>query len=222
MGKSSTEAFIFLNGHYLRYDKTLLSGILKRRRHRPLFIAVDGGLSFLQKINSLPDFWLTDLDSAPRIKKNFLNKTEILLYPSDKDKTDAELTLDFCARRGIKKAVIWGWYDNRHETDHLLGNLMLSRLLLDRFGGMNIHFINSRQEIYPLSDEKLIVKGKKGWRLGIVPLSRSICLTLKGTAFKAENLKVNAGDTISLRNQITAQTCSVNLEGLALLILGRQ
>ena len=70
-------AFVFLNGYYHRGDRLLVNRQLRRRRPRPLVIAVDGGLSFVQRCGLPPDFWLTDLDSAPTIRKGFLSQAQL-------------------------------------------------------------------------------------------------------------------------------------------------
>lgn len=210
-------AYIFLNGRYLHGDTALIKRALKDSRPRPLIIAVDGGIAFLQKIGLRPDYWLTDLDSAPKIKKGFLQYCELLLFSSHKDKTDAQLALDLGRRLKLTTLTFFGWYDADYETDHLLGNLLLYENAAAR--KMTITFRDSRQTIMPVKNDNRVLRGYKGCRLSVVPVSRKIKLTITGTAYRADGLTVTRGHTIALRNKITAMRATVAVDGSALVII---
>lgn len=214
-------AFLFLNGSYHPDDRALVARLIRRARPRPLVIAVDGGLAFLQRCGVRPDVWLTDLDSAPRIKKGFINRTEMLLFSRRKDKTDGELALDFCLRRKIDQVTVFGWYDRTHETDHLLGNLLLCRGRTVSSGRLHVRFLDSRQEIIPLRNGTLTIRGGRGRRVSIVPLSATVRLTAKGLDYPARDLPIRAGQTIALRNRIVADRAVVTVTGTALAVIGR-
>jgi thiamine pyrophosphokinase len=218
-GTFSGNAYIFLNGSYHKNDRKLVMRLLRHEKPKPLFIAVDGGLTFMQKSGLRPRYWLTDLDSAPRIKKGFLAKTELLLHTPHKDKTDAELAFHFCARNKIERLTFFGWYDTNDETDHLMGNLMLVHLIDGNRKNMKVRFMNSRQEIIHLRDESMIIRARKGCRLSVIPITKKIMLGLRGTRYRARNLAVRQGQTVSLRNYITAQRASVSIKGAALVVL---
>jgi thiamine pyrophosphokinase len=212
-------AFIFLNGFYPKSDNSMIRDMIRKARPAPVLIAVDGGIAFMQKNGLKPDFWISDLDSAPRLKKGFLEKAEVLLYPADKDKTDAELALDVCAKEGLSDVTVFGWEAREGETDHLLGSLFLCRNLKGKRRLLNLRFIDSRQEIIPLRDETRIFRGYKGKRLSLIPLSTRIVLTLGGTRYPACELVVRAGETVSLRNRITAQRATVAIQGSGLAVI---
>ncbi len=216
----SGTAFLFLNGSYHTNDRALVKRLLRQTRPRPLLMAIDGGLTFLQKCDLSPDIWLTDLDSTPRIKKGFIDQTTIFLYPPQKNKTDGELALDLCRQKKIREATIFGWYDRTHETDHLMGNLLLSRCAAVAGGRLRLRFLDSRQEIYPLVNAAMRLTSCTGRRLSVVPLSAAIRLTLAGTEYAARALPVKAGQTIALRNRISAATARIRVEGAALVIVG--
>jgi len=212
-------AYIFLNGYYPKGDNLLARRLIRRTRPCPALIAVDGGIGFLQKNSIKPDFWISDLDSAPRIRKGFLKNVEVYLYPADKKKTDAELAVDLCAREGYSDITVFGWEARKGETDHLMGNLLLCRNLKGPRRGLQMRFLDSRQEIIALHDQSKTLKGYKGRRLSIIPLSRKIMLTLKGTQYPASALTVREGETVALRNQITAQKATIEIIGAGLAII---
>lgn len=213
------KAFIFLNGYYLKGDNLLVRRLIRRTRPRPALIAVDGGIAFLQKNRVKPDVWISDLDSAPRIKKGFLKNIDVYLYPADKEKTDAELAVDFCARVGLFDITIFGWEAREGETDHLLGTLLLCRNHRGPRRWLDLRFLDSRQEIIAFHDRAMVLKGYKGRRLSIIPLSRKIKISLKGTLFPARGLTVREGETVALRNRITAQKATIEIAGTGLAII---
>lgn len=212
-------AFLFLNGTYQRGDKALVRRLIKSSRPKPLLIAVDGGLKFIHKCQLPPDIWLTDMDSAPKLNRSFMRCTEILEYPPDKNKTDTELALDYCISRKISELTIFGWYDSNCETDHLIGNLFLVNLLKGNKRHVKMTFLDSRQQVFPLFDSRRILNHMKGCRLSVIPIDRSITLTTRGTKYRVNRLVIKSGQTISLRNRITAQRASVTVSGKALVII---
>lgn len=212
-------AFIFLNGYYHKSDFDLIKNILKNYKNKRKIIAVDGGISFLQKIKIKPDIWIGDLDSAPRIKKELIKNTEIKIYPSEKDETDSELALDYCREKKISSIAIFGWYDRTNETDHLLGNILLplnNKLLKS---GLRIKFVDSKQEISVIYDDKMTYTGRKNSGLSIVPISNRVLLTIKGAKYNTENQYIKLGQTLSLRNKITSNRATVAVKGKALVII---
>jgi thiamine pyrophosphokinase len=213
------KTFIFLNGHYPRGDRQFIRNLIRRTRPRPRIIAVDGGIAFLQQNTIKPNFWISDMDSAPRIGKDFLDGVEFLLYPPDKGKTDAELALDLCARENLCDITIFGWETRGGEIDHLLGNLFLCRNLMGRKRAIRLRYLNNRREIIALRNETRVLRGYKDRLLSIIPLSSKIILTLKGTRFPADELLVRAGATVSMRNQITANRLFISITGAGLAII---
>jgi thiamine pyrophosphokinase len=212
-------AFIFLNGLYPKGDDQLVRRLIRKTRPRPVLIAVDGGIAFLQKNKLKPDYWISDLDSTPRIKRGFLRGVELMLFPADKDKTDAELAVDFCADEGLFDLTVFGWEARKGETDHLLGTLMLCRNLKGKKRRLNLRFLDNRQEVYALHDNTRILKGYKGKRLSVIPLSSRIVLTLQGAHYSAREMVVYEGETISMRNRITAQRAKVSIKGKGLIVI---
>ena len=213
------KAFIFLNGRYSAGDQQIVKRLLRRARSRPVLIAVDGGISFLQNLSIKPDYWISDLDSTPRIRRGFLKETETLFYPGDKDKTDAQLSIDVCILDRLTDVSIFDWDARQGEIDHLLGNLFLFRTLRAGKSSLRLRFLDSRREIIALRDQAMRLSGYKGFRLSIVPVSPRISLTLRGTRYAAQNLVVREGETISLRNLITAQRASIEIKGAGLAII---
>ena len=216
------KAVLFLNGHYHTGDRSLAKSLIRKSVPEPLIIAVDGGLAFLQKINCRPAYWLTDLDSAPRIKRGFLSKTRLLIYPPHKDKTDGELAVELSLQHRIFDLTFFGWYDRTYETDHLLGNLLLGRHFLKTTSSLRVSYMSYDQEARFLHDETQTLAGYKGWHLSVIPLSTRITLSLSGTEYAAKRLFIRQGQTVALRNRITYGEARVTVKGTALVLIRRQ
>lgn len=214
-------AFLFLNGRYLTNDDALVKRHMRLVRPLPLIVAVDGGITFLQKLQLRPRFWLTDLDSAPRLRKGFLRDTDLVLYPPDKDKTDGELALELCIKQGARRVIVFGWDARAGEIDHLLGNLFLCRTRAARRADLAVEFLDSRRRILCLDDESVTITDCVGQGISVVPLDKTIRLSLTGTAYKASETRLAPGDTLALRNVVTAKRARVTVSGSALVILSR-
>ena len=178
-------------------------------------------MAFVQKEKIRPDIWLSDLDSAPPIRKGFLKDTQIYIFPSEKDYTDMELALVICRHRQIKAATVFGWYDRTEETDHLLGNLLLGSKFAVGRGKIDLEFVAARQRVIPLRNGRLTIAESRGRRLSVVPLSPRVIVTLSGTKYPASGLKIGAGDTITLRNEIVKNKAVVTVLGSVLVIIGQ-
>lgn len=218
----SRKAFLFLNGHYHEGDRPLTKSLIRRTVPKPLIIAVDGGLAFLQKIDCRPAYWLTDLDSAPRIKRGFLRNTRLCIYPPHKDKTDGQLAVELSLRHRISDLTFFGWYDQTFETDHLLGNLSLGLHFQRMAPSLRIQYLSHCQEALLFHDETRILAGYTGWRLSVIPLNSRITLSLRGTEYSAERLVIRQGQTIAHGNRITAGKARIKVEGTAMVIIRRQ
>lgn len=212
-------AFVFLNGLYQKGDMAFVGRLIRRRRPKPMVVAVDGGFNFLQKIAIKPDVWISDLDSAPRFKGGVLKNTVVLLYPSDKGKTDAELALEYCVQEKIFDITVFGWDSREGEIDHLLGNLFLCRNRPGPKRNLRLRFLDCRREIMPIHDESRLLRGFRGRRLSIIPIGARISLSLTGTQYPAQHLTIRAGQTLALRNRITSERAQITVKGSGLVIL---
>jgi thiamine pyrophosphokinase len=215
-------AFVFLNGLYPKGNDLYVKRLLRKSRPKPLIIAVDGGIAFMQKLGVKPDCWISDLDSAPTMKKGYLKGIEVFLFSSDKEKTDAELAIDLCVQKGIAEVSVFGWEAREGEIDHTLGSLFLHRNLTGKKRELSISFLSNRQEVRMLTDDTMTIVKGKGRRLSVIPISGRIKLTTRGTKYPARDLVVRAGQTVAMRNEISAQRAKIDVTGTALVMLGRK
>lgn len=90
-----------------------------------LIIAADGGLRHLQKLGRKPDVILGDFDSLGYIPAG------AVVYPAEKDDTDAMLAARLGLARGCQRFVIYGGMDGV-RLDHTLANLQMLGFLAER------------------------------------------------------------------------------------------
>jgi thiamine pyrophosphokinase len=213
----SREHILFLNNRYYAGDNAFYLSLLKGK----FSIAADGGIRFFLKNNIYPDVLIGDLDSAPRLSKNYLANFEVITYPRAKDKTDSHLALELSLERGADNIHICGAV-SRTELDHTLGNIFLLDLVnkFNRANRCNVsaRIVSPTQELYLVDDGHVELGGRKGDYLSIVPLSDKIKLKLSGLVYPAPDRLVKFGDSLTLRNELKGTRCRVDVRGKAIVV----
>ena len=135
------KTLIVLNGVFNNQKKKFQKIVKKYDR----IIAVDGGYKFLKDIiDKEPDILIGDFDSIDRDSKLLKNfNGEIYEFNSDKDKTDGELSVDYCLENDLNNITFIG--ATRGRLDQQFGNILLLEYAMDRGINANIvYFLRSR------------------------------------------------------------------------------
>ena len=92
-------------------------------------IAADGGLRHVQSLGLTPDAVIGDFDSLGYVPE------QAVVYPVEKDDTDAMLAVKLGLERGFKRFVIYGGMDGK-RLDHTVANFQTLSYLAehDAFG----------------------------------------------------------------------------------------
>lgn len=194
--------------------ETLLENIEDR-----YIVVADGGIKNLVGTDIIPDEVLGDFDSIDEEGKSFIEKNNIKIekYPSRKDFTDTELCLEVLLKKGAVDIIILGATGTR--LDHMFSSMfLLERLKKESVAGK---FIDDYNEVSFISNETVEVKKNKYKYLSIVPVSKEVCLTLKGTEYEVENLKFNRFTTIAVSNEVKDEVAKIEIDGEGFLILSR-
>lgn len=202
---------LFLNGAYRAEDITFY----KRISRGTVKVAVDGGHVYFEKSKQAPDLVIGDLDSARHIPKKLFEQGKVLLFPADKDKTDAYLALEYAIKAGAKEIDLV--MPSMTEPDHVLGAMMLLvRSDVGSWGrkGGKLRLLNRSFEMVYLNSGTKTFTGFKGDQLSVVPLT-TIKLTCAGTEYKCRDLAIRRGDSRPLRNRISSARASVRVRGEA-------
>ena len=185
-----------------------------------LVVVSDGGYRTAKKMDLVIDVLLGDFDSitSEELKEAKSKGITIISFPPNKDKTDGELAVDYAISLGSKELVILGSF--KEELDHALGNLFL----LFKIGKVGIisKLITQLYEIELINSEKEYLE-KEGHELSLIPVSEIVeDLNIEGSRYNLTNVKVEMGQTLTLRNVITDKRARVYFKkGKVLSILKR-
>ncbi len=213
--RAGDDYIIFTNGRYRACDLGFYRGLIGSRTT----VAVNGGWRFFRMARLLPNLLMGDLDSLAGIPKPVRNSLPVVTFPARKDKTDLQIALEHCFKRGAGAVdIIMPDYG---QPDHFIGNLMLAHLLgrlrpKDR--RVDLRFVSPGYEIYALRDAAVTFRHRKGDIVSVVPLSPRVILTCRGTEYDVESAIIPIGDSRSLRNTIVGERATLNVGGLALVV----
>ena len=215
--KNKGRAAIFLNGAYPAAHREFYIDEYRRESKRAVIIAVDGGWRFLADNQLRADLVIGDMDSLGTDLQR-VAETEIVTVPGEgKNLTDGELALDWCVKKRLTKAIIYGGVDTAFETDHLLGNVLMLFAFKADFDELKMR--DFRQEIIALQDESYSARGKPGDLLSLVPLSEEVTYYAQGLKYDPAGAVFKFGRSQPLRNELTADRFKVSVSGRALLII---
>jgi thiamine pyrophosphokinase len=209
---------MFLHGRYKTTDLKFYKSFIKVKKT----IAVDGGYSFFKKTALMPDVLLGDFDSIERTPENLKEKVEVISYPTEKDKSDSQLAIEYCIKNNAKTIDIV--MPDMGEPDHFVGNLMLmTSNIVKRWvkNGGEIKIISRNYDFYFISYQRINIKNAQGSTLSIIPLSAKASLSCTGTKYDIRNLIIKKGESRSLRNIITSQSAMIKLDGEGIVIRKR-
>lgn len=206
---------IILNGEIKNYDKT--KEIILREKY-DFIIAADGGCNHLHKMNIKPDYVIGDLDSINKKLVDYYKNGNVIFktYPSRKDETDSEICIYLARELEATKIDFYGSLGGR--IDHTLANIGLMHYVRE----MNItpKIISSEEEIIMIRNEEIILSGKKGDTVSIIPIMTDANnITLKKLEYPLENAKMGYLSSLGISNVMLEDECIIKIEdGYALII----
>ena len=209
------DCIVFLHGRYERRHDRFYRSLARGKE----VVAVDGGYRAVRRIGLVPKLLIGDFDSLPRVPRRLPKVTEVIAFPKAKDKTDAQLALEYCLEHGVQRVDLVD--PSAGDLDHLLGNLFLLTLPLStpyKRRTCRVRIINPRHEVILLADDKTSYVNTAGDGLSVIPISPSIRLTCRGVEYPVERALIRRGQTRSLRNLICASCAMVAVKGQALVV----
>ena len=179
--------------------------------------AVDRGAAHALALGLRPSVLIGDMDSIDPRDRLALASVPAILHPTDKDKTDTHLAVEWALSQGGREVVIGGGLGQRF--DHSLANAQLL-LVLQARGARGV-VTDGRQAVYLLHSE-LELAAPAGYVLSILPLA-SGCrgLTLRGLRWELTDHDLIPGETRTVSNEFLDGPARLALkEGAALVITG--
>lgn len=129
----------------------------------PFLIAVDGGANHCYEMDVTPGLILGDFDSIKSHVLEAFRNVPKQHYPSEKDKTDLELAIEYVYHPQTEKITVFGALGGR--TDHTLGNL----ILLSRYPGKV--FLEGENESLFAIPQHIELSLPVGKTLSLIPLN---------------------------------------------------
>jgi thiamine pyrophosphokinase len=194
-----------------------LAAARARLRQGDTIVAADGGLHHIQALGLKPDVLIGDLDSVSAADLQGLegSKVAILRYPREKDETDLELALDWCAGQGFCSILIMGALGGR--LDQTLGNLFL--LTWPRLAGIDVRLDDGLEEVFAIT-ASTVLYGSPGETVSLLPLqgpAHGIMTT--GLRYPLRGETLWSERTRGISNELLEEQASISLEQGCLLCI---
>lgn len=169
------------------------------------FICADGGYDVCRRMRKTPNVIIGDLDS---IAKKCGYDIDIIKYPKEKDFTDGELCIKYCAENGIDEISIYGASGGR--LDHILGNIGLLKRAANE--NINARIVTNEGVMYLMSGT-MTLDAKINDIISIVPFSDSVhILYTEGLKYPTKGLVISKGESIGLSNVALDESVKIVLE----------
>lgn len=180
-------------------------------------IGVDYAAHWLIKNKITPNLAIGDFDSTTNKELIDIKKTcpDTQIFPSKKDFTDTELAVQKAIKLKPKSVEIYGAIGNR--IDHTLGNILLLEKLLKHSISASIKDLNN--QIYLIKKTLTLDKDKNFPYLSILPISKSINISLSGFAYNLDHKTIIRGQSIGISNQISKVKAKITLHSGTVLVV---
>lgn len=190
-------------------------GLRARIRRADLVLCADGGLRAARRLGVRPDVAIGDFDSAapPLLAWARRAGAEIIRHPVEKDKTDAELALDYALARGAREVELFGALGGR--VDHLLANVAL----LLRGGRARVRIVDGEVELF-LAQRRTALGARPGDLVSLLPLSRAaVGVTTSGLKYPLAAAVLREGSSLGISNVVVSAAASVAIRAGDLLVV---
>lgn len=191
--------------------------IRRRLRAADLLICANGGLRAARHLGLRPGAAIGDFDSASRALVGWARNAgaEIVAHPAEKDKTDAELALDYAVARGAREVEVFGALGGR--LDHLLANVGL--LLNARARGVHLRLVDAATEAY-LAGRRTALEARPGDLVSLLPLSGDVRgVTTRGLKYPLRRTTLRGGSTLGVSNVVVSTPAAVAVGSGDLLVV---
>ncbi len=178
-----------------------------------IVIAADAGFDHLRRADIKPDILVGDMDSIASESLQNVGEIELVRFPRDKDKSDAEIAVELALTRGADRVIILSGAGLR--MDHFLANMSL----LARHPGRVLMADDSSVAFSIGSDCcGCTIDNCDGAIFSVFSFGLSASdVSIHGAKWEADGIEMIPG-SLGLSNMITADTLTVSV-GSGILIL---
>ncbi len=176
-----------------------------------LVIAADGGLRHTQALGIRPQAILGDFDSLGYVPEGSL------VYPVEKDDTDAMLAVRLGLEQGCREFVIYGGLDGP-RLDHTVANFQTLQFLADR--GARGTLVGSTQMVTVLKNGTLAFSAEAEGILSLFCLgSDATGVTIRGLQYPLEDGTLTAGFPLGCSNHFIGEPAQISVRSGSLLVI---
>jgi len=177
-------------------------------------IAADNGLALLHRFNLKPNLIIGDLDSiSPPLLKQY-HGIPIKKYPSKKDFTDSELSIQKAISMNPKEIILLAMTGN--YFDHSYAAVI--NLFRNDQQGIKMKIITSNSVIFPITGDISLLQ-MKGRRFSLFPLGPVKQFTMVGSQYQFSKKNLTITD-YSISNVIVDDKLEINFKkGLLFCVL---
>lgn len=201
-----------------RVDDTFLKEQIKKETYAKI-IAADSGLAAADRLGLPLDFIVGDFDSVPEqiLAKYREKSTPIETFPTEKDKTDTQIAVELALMHSPTVVDIIGGTGSR--LDHTMANIHL--LLLPMQLGIQAYLIDPGNRI-SLTNHSFTLRRTQlhGDYVSLLPFTEKVSgLTLKGFKYPLDHIVLEAGSSLGVSNEITADEAIIEFTDGILLVI---
>jgi thiamine pyrophosphokinase len=165
-----------------------------------IWVGVDRGVITLLKAGITPMKAFGDFDSITQAELEWVQTrlNEIEIWPSEKDKTDMDIALDWALAQKADKIRIFGATGGR--LDHLFGNIQL----LIKNVKTNIEIIDRQNMITAHEPGEYVIENDPFYRyISFIPITMDVKgITLRGFKYPLTNCHIQLGSTLCISNEL--------------------
>lgn len=193
------ENIIIVTGGMIREE--FIKEIIASYCEKTYIIGVDKGLEIIDSIEVKPDLVIGDFDSAKEgIRGKYINSPGAIILNPEKDFTDTHVAVIEALKLNPQSITIIGATGTR--IDHLMGNISLLKLCLDK--GVEAAIIDEHNKIRMI-DRRLVIKKEKqyGKYISCIPFSDEVSgIYLSGFKYGLDNATITKDETIGISNEL--------------------
>lgn len=199
-----------------------LANLTKYHTDEMIWVGIDRGSSYLLDLNLPLHYAFGDFDSiSEKEHENLKTKIpDLNTLPSEKDKTDTEIALDWAISQKPDKIFIFGATGGR--LDHMLGNIYLLTKSTSTLS--KIDLIDQQNRITLYTPGTYTVKRQMEWNyISFIAISPDIHgLTLEGFKYPLKNCHIRLGSTLCISNELIGDVGTFSFQdGILLMIRSR-
>ena len=179
-----------------------------------LLIAADGGAKYFFDIGLTPQVIIGDMDSIDSDMWKNRSDIEHIRYPADKDKSDAELAVEYALEHGYEQIILVSATGGR--LDHTLGNIVL----VASYPGRVAIFDGISTLVAVDKSEKCVLHGRIGAIVSLMPYSTgSLKVRTNGLKYPLQDERL-ISTTHGLSNELSqTETCVCVSNGVLLVYI---